>query len=406
MPSELQKTENLLKTKRYGLFWLSSLLSNIGTWMQQIAQPWVMLTISHSSFLVGLDSFAMNAPGWILSLWGGALADRLDRKKIVLLFQGIQFLAIVALVVLLAMGLLKPWSLIFISLLVGITDSLSMPSFQTIVPSLVKEEEIPKAVSLNSIQFNLSRTLGPALAGIVMTAFGAIACFGANAISFIPFFLSVFWIYPKKGFLSPQLEEGTPKTSILSTVKEAFKRDSVRSQLITTFVTTLFCSPLFIFSTVLIQDVFSGQVKDFGNTSTAFGLGGLVGAICTFFIATKFKQKSPGIFGLIHGLVIIAVAWNRSLSVLLCLMFSAGLLLTIANTSANSNMQLKAGNKARGQYTSLYQLSFRGGMALGALLTGLMTSHFGVVIAFYTNGALAVFIHLILLLKRSPHEKH
>src|ERR1035438_4571742 len=99
---------SLLGTKRYALFWISSLLSNIGTWMQQVAQPWIMLSISHSSFLVGVDSFAMNAPGWILTLWGGVLADRLDRKKIIIFFQSIQFLAIICLAVLFASGFLKP----------------------------------------------------------------------------------------------------------------------------------------------------------------------------------------------------------------------------------------------------------------------------------------------------------
>jgi len=385
---------SLLKTKRYALFWISSLLSNIGTWMQQIAQPWIMLSISHSSFMVGLDSFALNAPGWILTLWGGALADRLDRKKIIILFQGIQFLAIILLVSLLALGLLKPWMIILISLSVGITDSLSMPSFQSIVPSLVSKEEIPQAISLNSIQFNLSRTLGPAIAGIVLTQFGALACFGANAISFIPFFLSVLWIYPSRGFKNNSDEATVQPSSVLAGVKDVFKKDGIRSQLITIFTTTLFCSPLITFCPVIIQEAFHGQVKDFGNTSTAFGLGGLLGAIIAYFFASKFKLKTPKLLGIAMGVIVVGVSLNHSLPILFLLMLFGGVFLTMANTVANSNVQLNASDQMRGRYASLFQLSFRSGIALGGLITGIATSYFGISAALFINGALAIVIHL------------
>src|SRR5271170_5059963 len=99
-----QSSVNLLKSKRYVLFWISSLLSNMGTWMQQVAEPWIVLSMSQSSLWVGLDSFAMNAPGWIFTLWGGVLADHRDRRKIILLFQGVQLLCVIALVSLLVLG--------------------------------------------------------------------------------------------------------------------------------------------------------------------------------------------------------------------------------------------------------------------------------------------------------------
>ena len=122
-------SKSLLRTGRYGLYWLSSLLSNIGTWMQQIAQPWVILSLSNSPFWVGLDSFAMNAPSLLFMLWGGVIADRYDRSKIIYFFQAIQFLCVVTMVVLLILVWLKVWMIVLISFLVGLTDSLSMPRF-------------------------------------------------------------------------------------------------------------------------------------------------------------------------------------------------------------------------------------------------------------------------------------
>ena len=135
---------SLLATRRFGTFWFASLLSSIGTWTQQVAEPWLLLTLGASSFLIGLDSFAMNAPLWALILAGGMLADRYDRRRVIALFQGIQMLCPVAIVALLASGQIRPWMIIVLSVVVGITDALSMPSFQSIVPSIVARDQIAR----------------------------------------------------------------------------------------------------------------------------------------------------------------------------------------------------------------------------------------------------------------------
>src|SRR5262249_378329 len=142
---------SLLRSRRYALFWASSLLSNIGTWMQQIAQPWVMLSMTNSPFWVGIDSFALNAPGWLFTLWGGVIADRVDRRRLVLYCQFVQFAGVLTLFLLLISGRLQVWKIVAISFLVGTTDALSMPAFQSIIPSLVSREEMPRAISLNSL---------------------------------------------------------------------------------------------------------------------------------------------------------------------------------------------------------------------------------------------------------------
>ena len=171
----LRASMRLLATRRFGTFWFASLLSSIGTWAQQVAEPWLLLTLGASSFLIGLDSFAMNAPVWLLTLAGGALTDRSDRRRVIALFQSVQMLCPVAIVVLLLAGLVQPWMIIVLSVAVGITDALSMPSFQSIVPSIVAHDQIDQGLALNSTQFNLSRILGPSIAGVLMASFGATA---------------------------------------------------------------------------------------------------------------------------------------------------------------------------------------------------------------------------------------
>jgi MFS family permease len=184
----------LLFTKRFGTFWFACLLSNIGTWAQQVAQPWLLLTLGASPFLVGLDSFATSAPIWLLTFVGGILADRADRRRVIAGFQSVQMLCPILVFILLLLHVVQPWMIITLSLVVGVTDALSMPSFQSIVPSIVERERIPSALALNSTQFNLSRILGPSIAGILIATIGAIGCFGVNVASYAPFILVALWI--------------------------------------------------------------------------------------------------------------------------------------------------------------------------------------------------------------------
>ena len=197
MLKTLRESLSLLTTRRFGTFWFASFLSSIGTWTQQVAEPWLLLALGASPFLIGLDSFAMNAPVLLLILAGGALADRCDRRLVIALFQSIQMLCPIAIVVLLITGLIQPWMIISLAVIVGITDALSMPSFQSIVPSIVARDQIDRGLALNSTQFNLSRVLGPSIAGVLISSIGAMSCFVISAVSYVPFIGVALWILPR-----------------------------------------------------------------------------------------------------------------------------------------------------------------------------------------------------------------
>ncbi len=406
---ELVATEsvNLLKTKRYILFWISSLFSNMGTWMQQIAEPWLVLSISQSALWVGLDSFALNAPGWIFTLWGGVLADRKDRKRIILFFQGAQWLCVLALVILLLVGWLKVWMIVVISFFVGLTDSLSMPSFQSIIPSLVSSKDIPRAVAFNSAQFNLSRVIGPAVAGIVIARYGVVACFGANAISYLPFFLSVYWIYPKGVVKTEKNSPATQPVSHILEYKKILKLREVRLPLFTILVTSLFCAPLITFAPVIIKDVFHSGVGGFGWAMAAFGVGGILGAGTSLIpLPELFKRdKLSMISAVLLSFIIICVAYNRSEFFLILLLIFSGALLTVANVSANSFLQQTAGSHSLGRMASLYQLALHGGVSIGALMTGFTVNQLGISNALMLNGSAAVVLQILILWKRSQSRQ-
>jgi MFS family permease len=393
--------KNFFGTWRYLLFWVSSLLSNMGTWMQQIAQPWMVLKLSNSPFWVGLDSFALNVPGLLFTLLGGVLADRVNRQRLILIMQGIQFLCVLALVILLITGLLKVWMIVSISFLVGSTDALSNPSFQTIVPSMVSQRDIPRAISLNSTQYNLSRILGPVIAGIVIARFGAIACFGANAASYFPFLLSIYFIYPRKRVKPTNTPTPTQVRPLdqFQEIRKLVLIRKVRLPLLTSFVANLFCAPLITFTPVLIRNVFHAQVGEFGWAMAALGLGGLFGAGISFINLPKSfdRDRFSAVASVVLGLAVVAVALNHSLQLLSILLVLAGAMLTATNVSVNTFLQEKATNANRGRVASLYQLAIFGGTSLGALITGFSVSQFNISTALVINGTLAFLFQAWLL---------
>lgn len=392
----LEASLHLLRTRRFGTFCFASLLSNIGTWAQQVAQPWLLLSLGASPFLIGLDAFAMGAPVWLLTLVGGVLADHADRRRVIASFQALQMLCPTLLVVLLLAGAVKPWMVIVLSLIVGITDALSMPSFQSIVPSIVERDQIATGIALNSTQFNLSRILGPALAGILMTGVGAVGCFAVSAASYVPFILVALWVLPREKNM-PVADKMFDRRHPFGGVLEVAREPNLRAALLTVLVTSSLCGPLITFCPVLVRDALSGDVSDFSIAIGAFGVGGLLGAFGLLFIdSARDRRPLTTWFALAYGATVIAAAlspWIWGLSAVLVL---AGMSMTVSNTSANSLLQATAPERIRGQSVSLYMLAMRGGVSIGSLLTGVSVHLLGIRHALLVNGAVAVIVHVLI----------
>jgi predicted MFS family arabinose efflux permease len=381
---------NLLATRRFGTFWFASLLSSIGTWAQQVAEPWLLVTLGASPFLVGLDAFVADAPAWLLTLAGGALADRGDRRKIIAGYQSAQMLCPVAIVALLLTGLIRPWMVVALSLVVGVTDALSMPSFQSIVPSIVEHDHIEAALTLNSTQFNLSRILGPSIAGALIAAAGTAACFAVNAASYLPFIGVALWILPRRvaPASAPRVE---PAQHTLSGVVDILRLPHLRGALVTVFITTLLCSPLVTFAPVLIKTTFQGTAGEFALTLGAFGVGGLLGAGALLTIGPELDRRrlSSGM-AVLYGAIVALAALNPWLTALPALLVVAGASMTISNTAANALVQATANPEKLGRTVSLYMLAMRGGGSLGSVITGAAITALGIRRALLVNGLIAI----------------
>jgi MFS family permease len=388
----LRRSLGLLLTRRFGTFWVASLLSSIGTWAQQVAQPWLMLSLGASSFLLGVDAFAMGAPVVLLTLVGGELADRGDRRRVIASFQSIQMLCPTLIVALLVAGRIEPWMIIAASLVVGITDALSMPSFQSIVPSIVERERIPAGIALNSTQFNLSRILGPAVAGVLMASVGAAGAFAVSAASYVPFILVALWALPP-GRASGGGER-TSARDLLDGVRAIAREPRLRGALSTVLATSLLCSPLITFCPVLVRELHHGNVADFSLTVGAFGVGGLLGALVLLALdPARDGRAFSSACAALYGAAVLLAALNPWAWALPPLFVVAGIAMTASNATANTLLQSVAPVAIRGRSVSLFMLAVRGGASLGGLVTGAAVTAFGVRHALLVNGACAIAAH-------------
>jgi len=386
-----------LRSKTFEAFWWGSLLSNIGTWMQSVAEPWLVLSLGGSSFLLGLDAFATNAPFWILALLGGVLADRRDRTLIIYVFQGIQMLCPALIVLLVAGGFIKVWMIIAISAVVGITDALSAPAFSSLIPSIVPSDDLGAALALNSIQFNLSRVLGPAVAGLVMLRYGFLWCFGANVASYIPLFLAVKWLTPTVKRAAPAMAPAENFRTTIRGIAHVAQHSNSRWALLSVLCTSLFCGPVLTFSPVIVKRLLHAGVGEFGGVLTAFGIGGMAGPVLILFAVKRVDpMKMSLIAAAVYGAFVIGVSRVGAIWELATLLVGCGFLLTVANTSANTYLQSQANDQTRGQTASLFMLATRGGLSLGNLITGTMIGFSSVPVVFLVNGLVAAGIQIFI----------
>jgi len=393
----------LLRTRRFGTFCFASLLANIGTWAQQVAQPWLLLTLGASPLVIGLNAFAQGAPVWMLTLVGGWIADRADRRRVIAGFQSVQMLCPVLLVILIVTRTVEPWMIVTISLVVGLTDALSMPSFQSIVPSIVARQKIPTALALNATQFNLSRLLGPALAGLLMASIGPAACFAANALSYVPFIAVAVWILPSRARGGPFriAQGGSAARSVAASVGAALRIPAVRETLLTVFTTGLLCGPLITFCPVLVKEVHGGGAGAFSLALALFGAGGLAGAGGLLFAGPGTDRgRICRVFAIAYAASTVTAGLSPWAWSVAPVMAAAGIAMTVSNTSANSRLQDAAPAALLGQSVSLYMLAIRGGTSLGNMLTGFGVEWLGARETFMLDGLAALGVLLYLGYRR------
>ncbi|MFQ3581127.1 MAG: MFS transporter [Chloracidobacterium sp.] len=373
IPTWLPTALHAFAFRDYRRQWAGAFASSIGSWMQQVAQAWLILELTSSPFYLGLDAFLAMAPMLGLSLVGGAIADRVDRRKLLLASQAVQLTSALTLTLLVGTQALPGMRLVYailgLSLLTGMAQAMSGPAYMALLPNLVPKSFVGQAVAGNAIQFNLARVIGPMLAGLVMAYSGATACFALNALSFLAVMAALATIQP------PQQISSGPSLSwrqeILTGLRYVFGDPARRQLCLLAALTTGLGIAVPTLLPQYTKITWQGDEVLFSRLAACSGLGAVGGAM---LVATLAKQT--------HSLLFIAaaqVALGLCMALLAltgwfwlaCLwLFLGGALLVAAYALVTTCFQQMITDDMRGRAVSLYMVCFRGGMAIGGLLAG------------------------------------
>jgi predicted MFS family arabinose efflux permease len=379
----------------FRLMWIGACVSTIGTFVQQFAQSWLVYDLTKDAFYLGLDLFLGQLPIMLFSLFGGVFADRMDRRKMLLASQYIQMACAFLLALLFVTHVIKVWHILALSFFVGLGQSFGGPAYSALLPTLVDAKDLSNAIAMNSIQFNLARIVGPTIGGLAYTTLGATWCFTLNGISYIAVIISLFMIHVK--FVPAKSTE-----SVLTSMKEGIRfircRDGMSALVILAFCTTLFGFSLNSFLPVFVRTVFNKGPETYTLLLVCSGAGSVGGALS---VAAVEKMKGQGRLTLLIlvflGVIISAFAMSRWLPLSCLLMFLAGTAIMASASFMLSLAQLITTDAMRGRVMSVYNLAFRAGIPLGALVLGKLIPIFGVSKALTGAGLALVAISLYFL---------
>ena len=366
--------------------------------MQKVAQSWLVFTLTGSAFLLGMDSFLGELPILLFSLVGGVVADRMDRRRLLLSSQYLQMTSALTLAALIYFDRVSVWHILSLSFLTGTAQAFGGPAYQSLIPTLVEKKDISNAIALNSIQFNLARIIGPAVAGFAFTALGAAACFLLNGISFLAviFSLSSFksrMVLPEShGKLLDELRSG------LSFVRQ---QPVLLTLSFLAFCSTFFGVPLITMLPVFAKDVFHLGPGGYSGLLACTGLGAVIGALIVAALGNfPNKGKIALVLQFVFGTMVILFSFAPVFWMRLTALLIAGTALVAVFAFMTSLVQLRVPESMRGRVVSIYMMAFRGGTPLGSLATGFLATHLSPSWVLAGNGLMMCLIGGSFLLLR------
>jgi MFS family permease len=387
----------------FRILWIGACTSTIGTWMQEVAQNWLVLSLTNSPLLLGLDQFLGDIPIFLFSLVGGVLADRIDRRYILIGSQVVQMCSAATLAILVWTKHVQIWEILTLSFVVGTAQSFGGPAYSALVPSLVEKEDVPNAIALNSIQFNLARVIGPVVGGLAMKYAGAAWCFGLNSLSFLAVIISLSRLHIN--FSPPRTGE-----SVMTSMKQGFTfvraQGAMTTLILIAFLMTFLGIPTIAFLPVFAKIVFGRGEMTYTWFLAASGLGSITGALAVAWLG-NVRNKGRVALGALLAMGIGMVGFSQSKSILLscAMLYFTGAMMMCAFSMISSLVQLITPNEMRGRVMSVYMVSFRGGMPFGEIATGWLVPIFTAPTVLTFNGiALLSLGAYFLLVQRRVAE--
>lgn len=400
-------TFNAFKSRNYRLYFSGQSISLIGTWMQKTAVSWVVYSETHSKFMLGLTLFASMFPSFIFSFLGGVASDRYNRYKLLLITQFASMGQAILLTLLIFFRHYSVWEIIALSALLGLINAFDVPARQSLVYEMVDDKaDLPNALALNSSMVNLSRLIGPGIAGIALEKFGEDICFGLNAVSFIAVIGSLLLMK-----LPRYLEKPRTK-NVFGELKEGFQyikqTPSIAFVLIMLALISLLVLPFSTLIPVYAKDIFKGTASTFGVIDSVIGLGAFCGAI---FLASlkpgrnlrKILATNTLIFG--AGLILFSHTTYYPIALVFATISGFGMMSQI--TISNTLIQTTVDPAMRGRVISFYAMAFFGMQPLGGLLIGTLSQWIGTPDTVMAQGIITLIIgfSLFCFLRKDEAKK-
>ncbi len=379
-----------LRNRNYRLFFTGQGLSLIGTWMQNVAMGWLVYRLTNSPFYLGLVGFASQVPILIAAPFGGVLADRFDRKRILIVTQLLSMVQALIVTILAMTGVIQPWHIILLGTLLGTINGFDMPTRQAFVCDLVDTpDDLPNAIALNSLIFNGARLIGPLIAGILIAFAGEGLCFLINAVSFIPVLVAFAAMKIKPTNITRP--NGPLLTGLKEGISYAFGFVPIKVILILLVFIGLVVMPYAVLLPVFARDVLNGDSKTLGFLMAASGVGAITGAL---FLASQRNVTRLGgiivssmcIFAV--GIIVFSASRTLWFSIIMMVLIGFGLMVLIV--SLNTLLQMIVEDSKRGRVMSLYSMSFLGMAPLGSLLAGTSAHSIGAPLTVQLCGVLCL----------------
>lgn len=403
------RTFSSFKSRNYRLYFTGQSVSLIGTWMQKTAVSWVVYTLTHSTFMLGLTLFASQFPSFLFSLLGGVVSDRYNRYKVLLITQIASLVQAVLLAVLILLGHYTVWSILALSVVLGIINAFDVPARQSLVYEMVDDKtDLPNALALNSSMVNLSRIIGPGIAGLILETVGDGACFMLNALSFVAVIVSLLMMR------LPAYTRKERTKNVLGELKEGWgylkRTPSISFVLIMLALISLMVLPFSTLIPYYAKDVFRGTASTFGVLDSFIGLGAFSGAI---FLASQKTgtnlKRILFISTLVFGAGLILFSHERNYPLALFFVTIAGFGMMSQITVSNTLIQTTVAQDMRGRVISFYAMAFFGMQPLGGLLVGSISKWVGTTDTLMGEGIAALlvgFLHWRYLRKEKLNKGH
>jgi MFS family permease len=388
--ADLARPRSLLgvfRHRNYRLFFTGQLVSLMGSWMQNTAQPWLVYDLTHSKLLLGVVSFCSTVPVFFITPFGGMVADRVDRRKFLLVTQSAAMIQAATLAVLTLTGAIRVWEIICLALTMGLINSFDIPTRQSMTLDMVGREDLRHAISLNSMMFNGARIVGPALAGALIALVGEGICFALNAVSFAAVLVSLLLM--RLAARPPRVNQNA-LYEIAEGYRYSFASPQIRLSLMLVAISSLFGAAYVTMMPAVARDLIHGDSTTQGTLMSAAGAGALVGAYFLSRITEKQLLYAPVIAGFLFGAGLIAFSHSHVLWLSAALLLPTSASLMLLGGTTNTIIQMVAAENFRGRVISHYTQSFMGMMPWGALLLGAVAARLGVTDAISIGGLIVI----------------